>query len=181
MMAIGDKLKSVRAHSGLSLRVLGERTGFSASFLSQVELGQASPSIASLQKITEALGMTLAQFLTMGEASTVLRRSQREAVRSEWSRATAEALVPASADERLTAMLIKLDRDGKTGASLQLSGRRMFAYVTAGAPRLILGEPTEELDLEVGDSLVVDGPRYVAWENHGEVVAEVVVVTTRTV
>src|SRR5690606_34750451 len=98
VLAIGDKLRSARVRSRLSLRELGERTGFSASFLSQVELGQSSPSLASLHKITEALGMSLAQLLTAAEPSTVLRRSQREQVRSDWSRATAETLVPASAD-----------------------------------------------------------------------------------
>lgn len=180
VISIGDKLKSARARSRLSLRELGERTGFSASFLSQVELGQTSPSLASLQKITEALGMSLAQFLTTAEPSTVSRRSQREGVRSDWSRATAEALIPASADEQLTAMLVKLEPGGRTGASLQLAGRRMFAYVTAGTPRLVLDGPAEELDLETGDSVVVDGPRYVAWENRAGGVAEVLVVTTRT-
>jgi XRE family transcriptional regulator, regulator of sulfur utilization len=36
--------------------MLASKCGFSPSFISQVELGQASPSIASLDRIALALG-----------------------------------------------------------------------------------------------------------------------------
>ena len=52
---LGPRLKAARNAKSLSLRALGERTGFSASFLSQVELGQASPSLASLGRIAVEL------------------------------------------------------------------------------------------------------------------------------
>lgn len=51
----------------MSLRALGEVTGFSASFLSQVENGLASPSISSMEKIAAALGVTLWQFFQVAE------------------------------------------------------------------------------------------------------------------
>jgi transcriptional regulator with XRE-family HTH domain len=63
---IGEILKRLREHYGMSLRTLASRAGFSASFLSQLENGQVSPSIASLDRIAGELGVTLA---TLFEAS----------------------------------------------------------------------------------------------------------------
>jgi transcriptional regulator with XRE-family HTH domain len=44
---------------GLSLRSLATSAGFSPSFVSQVENGQTSPSIASLARLAHALGLGL--------------------------------------------------------------------------------------------------------------------------
>ena len=177
---IGEKLRAARQTLGLSLRALGEQTGFSASFLSQVELGQTMPSLGSLQRIAEALGLTVANLLAQtGTASAVVRKAGREALRSEWSKATVEPLVSANADERLQAILIRLDPTGRTGVTSYAPGRRVFAYCTAGLAIAMLNEPVEELSLEAGDSIVVDGPRTVAWENRTENLAELLVVTAR--
>jgi transcriptional regulator with XRE-family HTH domain len=177
---IGDRLRSARQSMSLSLRALGELTGFSASFLSQVELGQTMPSLGSLQRIAEALGLTVAYLLAQdSSASAVIRKAGREALRSEWSKATVEPLVSANADERLQAMLVRLDPEGRTGVSSYAPGRRLFAYCTAGSAIAILSEPVEELALDAGDSVVVDGPRSVAWENRTGAVTELVVVTAR--
>src|SRR5688572_14993254 len=112
-MDLGARLRDARQNRGLSLRALAEKTGFSASFLSQIELGQASPSLGSLQRIADALGVTVAGLVANeGGAGVVLRKSARKAHRSEWSKATLESLLPAGADEKLQAILIRLDAGG---------------------------------------------------------------------
>jgi len=60
----------------MSLRSLASRTDFSPSFISQVENGVVSPSIASMEKIAGALGVTLGEFFAAaaeGEATSALR------------------------------------------------------------------------------------------------------------
>ena len=42
---------------------------------------------------------------------------------------------------------------------------------------VVLAEPSEELNVQAGDSVVVEGPRTVAWENRESMPAEIVVVT----
>jgi transcriptional regulator with XRE-family HTH domain len=185
---IGDRLREARTANSLSLRALGELTGFSASFLSQVELGQTMPSLGSLQRISEALGLTVANLLSAEEAtapapapvtSAIVRKGSRGALRSEWSKATVEPLVQASADEKLQAMLVRLDPEGKTGVTSYAPGRRLFAYCTTGSAVATLSEPVEELVVEAGDSVVVDGPRTVAWQNRSAALAELLVVAAR--
>lgn len=179
-MEIGERLRAARQNRSLSLRALGELTGFSASFLSQVELGQASPSLGSLQRIADALGVTVAGLLDRGAGTgAVLRKAGRGTVRSSWSKATLESLVPASADEKLQAILLRLEKGGKTGAMACAPGRRLFAYCTSGTAAAVLAEPNEEILVEAGDSVVLDGPRTAAWENRSSSPAELVVVTAR--
>jgi transcriptional regulator with XRE-family HTH domain len=52
---VGKAIRRLREAHHLSVRTLAASCGFSASFLSQVELGRASPSIASLERFALAL------------------------------------------------------------------------------------------------------------------------------
>jgi XRE family transcriptional regulator, regulator of sulfur utilization len=59
---LGKSLRHLRGKKGITLRTLAEQTDFSVSFLSQIENGQSSPSISSMEKIAHALGVSLGQF-----------------------------------------------------------------------------------------------------------------------
>jgi transcriptional regulator with XRE-family HTH domain len=61
---LAQSLRFLRESRHVSLRTSAEQPDYSASFLSQVENGQVSPSIASMERSSTALGVTLAQFST---------------------------------------------------------------------------------------------------------------------
>jgi len=61
---VGQKLKHRRNELNLSLRALAEKTDLSAAFLSQIECGKSNPSLNSLQRIAEALHVSLSYFLS---------------------------------------------------------------------------------------------------------------------
>lgn len=56
-------IKTIRNEQNITLAELGERTGYSASFLSQIERGVNRPSLEALRKIGEALGVNAAALL----------------------------------------------------------------------------------------------------------------------
>ena len=56
---LGRRLRSARAAAGLTLADLAGRTELSEGFLSRLERGHASASIANLIRITETLGLGL--------------------------------------------------------------------------------------------------------------------------
>jgi transcriptional regulator with XRE-family HTH domain len=60
-MELGPKLKAIRTTQGVTLQQMADRTRLSKSFVSQVESGAANPSIASLKRIADALGITLGE------------------------------------------------------------------------------------------------------------------------
>jgi transcriptional regulator with XRE-family HTH domain len=64
---IGEHVRRLRSDRHISVRGFAALTGFSASFISQLENGQVSPSLGSLHKIAEALGVTLGEFFAAAE------------------------------------------------------------------------------------------------------------------
>ena len=62
MKGIGSKIRELRMHQGKKLKELSQKVGVTASFLSQVERSVAVPSIGSLKKISNALGVSITSF-----------------------------------------------------------------------------------------------------------------------
>jgi transcriptional regulator with XRE-family HTH domain len=57
---LGGRVRSLRQRRGLTLKALGRLAGLSHPFLSQVERGLARPSVASVERIADALGVPVA-------------------------------------------------------------------------------------------------------------------------
>lgn len=61
--AVGRTLHGLRADHGWSLRALGDRSGLSVAFLSEIERGLKEPSGAVLGQLGVAFGVSLADLL----------------------------------------------------------------------------------------------------------------------
>jgi len=80
---LGSKIRALRHQQGLTLTALARLANLSHSFLSQVERGQARPSMTSLYQISEALGTNASWLLAGSEDSreaTVVRATDTAAV-----------------------------------------------------------------------------------------------------
>lgn len=175
---IGRHVRQLRARAGLSARALGSRTGFSASFISQLENGLVSPSIGSMQKIAASLGVTLGEFFTAageGATGTIVRARDRTRFESNWSSAELQLL---GASRRLEAVLITLDPGGRSGKHPS-SGHdhEEFAFVLKGPVVLTLG-PDRHV-LRTGDSVIFLPAELRLWENPGRATARLMLVSLR--
>ena len=56
---LGQSIRDLREQRGLSLRELARRVSVSPSFVSQIELGKANPSVGTLYSLLSVLGTTL--------------------------------------------------------------------------------------------------------------------------
>jgi transcriptional regulator with XRE-family HTH domain len=56
--SLGTRIRNLRKTKRLSLRTLSEKSGISAGFLCDVELGKRSMTIDTLKKIAKALEVT---------------------------------------------------------------------------------------------------------------------------
>jgi transcriptional regulator with XRE-family HTH domain len=91
---LGAKIRRIRTAERLTLSELGEKTGLSVSFLSQVERGHNDPSINSLRKIANALGCPLTTFFEdrFRSAGPVVRKHERRVLFNTQSRLTYQIL-----------------------------------------------------------------------------------------
>ncbi|MGW6330283.1 helix-turn-helix domain-containing protein, partial [Streptomyces sp. NPDC055097] len=65
---VGPGIRRRRRALELTLAEVARRAGLSVPFLSQIENGRSRPSMASLQRIADALDTTAVQLLSTAEA-----------------------------------------------------------------------------------------------------------------
>jgi XRE family transcriptional regulator, regulator of sulfur utilization len=161
---LGARLRELRGERRLTVRALAARSGFSPSFISNVELEVVSPSIGSLEKIAGALGVTLSQLFSSLEASprVIVRRSERTLYKSAWSRSTAAVLADAASNRKLSAVEVTIESGGTSGTQT-VSSQDTFALVLAGALSLTVDQETN--DLAAGDSAYLHKGMTFSWRN----------------
>lgn len=176
---IGAIVRRLRLRQQLSVRGLADKCGFSPSFISQVELGHASPSIASTERITSALGVTLGEFFRSAASSApaVTTSQERPVLQSEWSRAKIEALGPANADSKLESMLITLEAGGASASHPYARQAEQLAVIFHGTVHLELeGVPHT---LRKGDSASIPPGTRHCWKNKSRGPCQILIVSPR--
>ena len=71
---IGKRLNALRKRMGLTLQQLGDLSGLSAAFLSQVERELTSPSVSSLASIAKALDVSPSYFFPPPQGNGIVVR-----------------------------------------------------------------------------------------------------------
>ena len=178
---LSQSLRSLRESRHVSQRALAEQTGFSASFLSQVENGQTSPSLSSMERIATALGVTLAQFFdnTQRAQGCVVRRGRGDRMNLEWSQAEIESAGSLDGGSQLYGIMVKLDVGGLSGKDARPSPNDEFVFVYEGEVVLTLDE-TEHL-LASGDSAVIPAGVKRRWRNETPQAAQILIVSAKSV
>ena len=179
--AVGARIRRLRTSARMSLRTLASRTDFSPSFISQVENGLASPSIASMEKIAQALGVTLGEFFAAvaeSEGGRIVRASERPTLSSAWSHGTVEALAPVGGRRQLEPVLITLEAGGRSGKHPAARVREEFALVLDGEVSLTLGPDTHVL--RAGDAAMIQPRELRVWVNNGASATRILIVAVRS-
>ena len=149
---VGERLRDIRRSRRATLRTVADRAGVSESFLSQVERGRASASIASLRRIAGALGVSVADLFEPGgpPRPRVLRRDARPSL--AFGILGRKLLLTPRPLQHLEVFMGELDPGGSTGAEPYAHGDSEELFVVlAGSVQLELGG--ELYDLEQGDSI----------------------------
>jgi transcriptional regulator with XRE-family HTH domain len=178
---IGEHIRRLRSKRHVSVRAFAAQTGFSPSFISQLENGQVSPSLGSLQKIAETLGVTLGEFFAAAtkeaEEDLIVRPPDRRRLDSTWTDAHLEALGSMGRSRRLEPVIAIFGPGGKSGKHLHSNPHEEFALVLKGRVTLTLGD--EEHVLTRGDAVTLPAHAPRRWENRGDEVSEILMVAAR--
>lgn len=151
---IGEKINARRSEMGLSLRALAKEVDLTASFLSQIERDQADPSIKSLRKIADALGVPMLYFLSEDSAANpVVRKDRRKRLLIPESGVTYELLTP-DLDRKMEMFLGEVKPSDQNIAFPLPFSTEECILVLEGKIRVTLGD--SDYDLEEGDSIYFD-------------------------
>jgi transcriptional regulator with XRE-family HTH domain len=140
----------------LTLRELAERVDRTASFLSQIERGQSSPSIDSLQKISDALDVPIFYFLIeSNDRSPVVRQGRRLKLTVPGSNLAYQLLTP-DLNRQMEAFLIEREPGEEKTVEPLRQYTEEFIYVLQGQLEIQLEEDVYQLG--PGDSIYFEGP-----------------------
>ena len=179
--AIGARVRALRESMGLSLRDLAQRTGVSAPMLSQVERGEASPTLAVATRIAGGLDLTLSQLLRLDEDRhlVITRRGEgRARDRARPPRRGAEpARCPASAPRsRCTRSIPAPPRAAPATRRSTSPGSRETLHVESA--RSCSGSTATRTSSPQGDSATFDADLPHHFENPGEKEARLLAVVS---
>ena len=169
---VGVRLRELRGVRRLTLRDVAERAGLSESFLSQVERGRASASIASLRRIADALGIGISDLFQPVELARprVLRRDDRPAL--AFGILGRKLMLTPKPLHELEVFVGELEPGGSTGEEQYAHGNSEELFVVLrGSVRLELGDELHELD--EGDSIDYRSSTPHRISNAGDELAEV--------
>jgi transcriptional regulator with XRE-family HTH domain len=148
----GRAVKQQREALGFSLRELAARSGISSSMISDIERGAKSPTVITVVRLAQALGVSAGALVDSGASELsrirVLRRG--EGVGGEHP-ARWESLAPVAPGSRIDFVRYEIPPSTVLGPSTaHAPGTVEHMHVATGIVRVTVGEETAEL--AAGDS-----------------------------
>ncbi len=168
-------IRHLRQERGQSLRELARASGLSANALSMVERGLSSPSVSTLYRVAEGLGVSISSlFETRPARSAVVACKAANRVRMSIPRGLWEGLGGEAFEGRVEPFLLTLENGSSSGPGAMIHTGHEFVYCLRG--RLEYQVEGEIYDLEGGDSLLFRAHQQHRWRNPGTTVTQALVV-----
>jgi transcriptional regulator with XRE-family HTH domain len=162
---VGARVRSLRRERGLTIEQLAAATGLTKGFISQLERDRTAPSLSSIARICDALGVRLSHIFEREPAPALVRRSDRTG--SQVALATESHLLSSRDEERFQAIESVVAPGAGAGDELSsLPGEMEFVYVLAGTLELQVAGDTHVL--EEGDALTYPLSKPHTWRNASE-------------
>ncbi len=172
---IGDSLRHLREAHDISMRALAKISGLSANALSMIERGKTSPSVSTLYKLADALGVPVTAFFgTPVERQQVIYlrardRSRIPIVRGYWEGLGGEKFVG-----RVEPFVITLEPGADSGPAILAHTGHEFVFCLTGHIEYKVED--RGFLLTPGDSLLFAAHLQHHWRNAGQGTANVLIV-----
>ena len=155
-------MRSLRRERGLTIEQLAVATGLTKGFISQLERDRTAPSLASIARICDALGVRVGDIFEDEPSLALVRRSERPP--SNGTSSTRNHLLSLRDERRFKAIESEVAPGAGAGDELaSLPGDVEFVYVLDGSLELRIGEETHLL--ETGDALTYPLSKPHTWRN----------------
>lgn len=172
---VGTRLKELREARNISMRTLAMKSGLSANALSMIERGRTSPSVSTLYKLSDALGVSItAFFATELEKKQVIYLKSSERTRIAFTRGTFEALGGEQFTGRMEPFMLTLENSASSGPHTITHSGHEFVLCLRG--ELDYQVERETFHLMPGDSLLFAAQLKHKWKNPGKTVTNALIV-----
>jgi transcriptional regulator with XRE-family HTH domain len=171
---VAARLRELREGAGISMRALAHRSGLSANALSMIERGRASPSVSTLNKLAEALGISITEFFGHVQArqDVVLVRAE-ERTRVPFTRGLWEGLGGEMFTGRVEPFVLTLEAGGSSGQRSIVHTGHEFVYCLRGKLAYLVQDQAYELG--PGDNLLFAAHLRHRWRNPGRTVTNALI------
>lgn len=170
-MEIGSKIRNLRQKMGLTQEELAERSDLTKGFISQMEHGNASPSVDNLYHVVSALGSNLSDFFKEEKKGAVVYRSKDSLSKVyEDQNIIINWLIKDSQKNAMEPVIMELEVKGESKTYKPFEGES-FGYVLEGKITLHLGNEVYKLD--TGDSFYFEANQKHFIKNNGKNLAKV--------
>lgn len=174
MMDIGHRIKQLRTKNNLTLEELASRCELTKGFLSQLERNLTSPSISTLDNITEALGTTMTKFFLEEKEEKVVFTDEDYFI-DEKESSTIHWIVPNAQKNEMEPILLELEPQGSSQEIYPHEGEE-FGYVLSG--RIILSYGDKEHVIKKGQTFYIKGSSQHYLKNESAQIAKVLWICT---
>lgn len=174
--AVARNVREARSERGWTLEQLANRSGVSKGMVVQIEQGRTNPSIGTLSKVAEALGVSLPDLVDGGEGPVVRVVAGGEAA-TLWETpagSRARLLVGGRRPDFIELWEWVLMPGEEYVGRPHPPGIRELIHVSAGTLTLTVGD--EETVIEAGGSASYPGDQTHRYRNDGSEVLTVVLV-----
>jgi len=172
---VGERLRDLREARNISMRTLAARSGLSANALSMIERGRASPSVSTLYKLSDALGVSITSFfaVTTDRKQVVFLKADSRP-RVAFRRGIFEGLGGEQFSGRVEPFMLTLENSANSGPrSISHTGHE-FVFCLRG--ELEYQVERQIFHLEPGDNLLFAAHLKHRWRNPGKNVATAIII-----
>jgi transcriptional regulator with XRE-family HTH domain len=172
---VGQRLRQLREERRMSLRETARVSGVSVNALSSIERGISSPSVSTLYRLVDALGLPItAIFRSETDREEIVFRSSNQRTKIPFPLGVWEGLGGEAFIGRVQPFMLTLE----IGAD---SGRRSIIHTGHEFVFCLLGELEYQVEekiynLQVGDSLLFAARLHHRWRNTGSNIAQAIIV-----
>lgn len=164
---VGTRLREIRQERGKSMRALARMSGLSTNALSMIERGLTSPSVSTLYKISEALGLPITAFFrTAPPRHDIVFKKASQRSRVNFQRGIWEGLGGESFSGRVEPFMLTLEGGASSGRSGLIHSGHEFVLCIQG--QLEYEVEDQRFLLEPGDSLLFASRLQHRWRNPGK-------------
>ena len=164
---IGKKLRELRRASRMTLKQVAKKAGCTESYISQLENGNANPSISTLKKIAAVFNVQIIDFfIDHGEETpVVVRKDERIDIElKDGGKTHIQSMVKNTKNKRMVAFYTTIEPGGGSSGLYSHIGEE-FGLILSGEMELTIEEKT--YSLKEGDSFYFSSTRPHGFANKG--------------